>query len=142
VADNRVVVGTAIKDRMLELGMSVEQLAALTEISAPSIRQIRNQPDKHRPTPKTLKLISEALGWPSKYLVNILNGDRQEEAAGQAMDDKARLDSLESRMSTQEQLLRNVIMTMNQHVDKFADAVYGTGSDVDVTLEIQDHDDR
>jgi hypothetical protein len=109
VTDNRAAVSAAIRERLIELRMRPYQLAELTALSSPAIRQILNRPEKHRPTRITLKLISEALGWPPKYLENVLNGRPLEEAAEQVTDAEARLSSLEARIGAQEQLLHKII---------------------------------
>jgi hypothetical protein len=139
VSDNRKAVSAAIKKRMSELRMRQDQLSRLTALSSPAIRQILNQPEKHHPTRTTLKLISEALGWPSNYLENVLNGCPQEKTAGQIIDDETRLSGLESKMSTEEQRLHKLIVALDLRLGNIAGVIYETGSETDIPNEVM-HD--
>ena len=68
-----VAVGRAIRDRMLERGMSASQLAQETGLSPMTIRHI-GESDNRR-TKSTLVAISAVLEWRYDHLTNILQGE-------------------------------------------------------------------
>jgi hypothetical protein len=68
-----VSVGNAIRERMLELKISLAELARETDLSETTIRYIGNPAIKHNKG--NLRGISAVLHWRHDYLTNILHGE-------------------------------------------------------------------
>ncbi len=64
-------VAKAIKDRMDESGTSQKQLAERSGLSTATLREIARGDSDRRRSAGTLAKISEALGWPSGYLLSV-----------------------------------------------------------------------
>lgn len=81
-------VAEAINTRLAQLEMTQAELASKSRVSTATLRQIQHGVAKKR-SPHTLAAISEALGWPSRHLEQLAEG----EAGSPEADRIARLES-------------------------------------------------
>jgi transcriptional regulator with XRE-family HTH domain len=72
-SQNWKAVGDAITERLAELPMQQNELAARSDVSVAAIREIQRGIERHR-RPRILRDISEALNWPANYLEDMLGG--------------------------------------------------------------------
>jgi transcriptional regulator with XRE-family HTH domain len=129
VSEDWLAVGDAVSSRMRELGMTQKRLAERSKVSPATIRQIQHHNGSQRHGPRTLEALSEALGWPSQYLDNVLNGRGQQEITDQR--------ALESRVSALEQRMNKLSVVFEQRLGDVVDVIYNSGSDVDITIQIK-----
>jgi transcriptional regulator with XRE-family HTH domain len=88
-------VAEAMRDRMAETRMTQMDVASRARLSLTTIRELQHNLNPRRRRPQTLAAVSEALGWPSDYLDQVLRGDRPEPHADEVSDPVLRsLDSL------------------------------------------------
>jgi transcriptional regulator with XRE-family HTH domain len=132
VSDDWEAVGEAILRRSRELKMPQKELGKRSKVSTATIRQIENRTGSHRHSPRTLEAISEALGWPSGYLGNVLNGRPQPEAVEQVTDTA----TLESLLAGVKELLHKV-NAMEQRLGGVLDVIYNSDSELDVSIQIK-----
>jgi transcriptional regulator with XRE-family HTH domain len=131
VSEDWAAVGEAVSRRMREVKISQRDLAAISNVSVATIREIQhNNVSRHR-NPRTLASLSEALGWPRRYLEDILNGRTPAEP-----DEHGEQDELRSRLDTLEQRLAAVAV-IEQRLDQITDLVYSINSKVDIIIDIQ-----
>lgn len=71
-------VAEAIRSRMAETRMTQLDVASRARLSLTTIRELQHNLNPRRRRPQTLAAVSEALGWPSDYLDQVLRGDRPE----------------------------------------------------------------
>jgi transcriptional regulator with XRE-family HTH domain len=71
-------VAEAIRSRMAETRMTQMDVASRARLSLTTIRELQHNLNPRRRRPQTLAAVSEALGWPSDYLDQVLRGDRPE----------------------------------------------------------------
>jgi transcriptional regulator with XRE-family HTH domain len=71
-------VADAIRNRMAETRMTQMDVASRARLSLTTIRELQHNLNPRRRRPQTLVAVSEALGWPSDYLDQVLRGDRPE----------------------------------------------------------------
>lgn len=71
-------VAVAIRDRLAETRMTQMDVASRARLSLTTIRELQHNLNPRRRRPQTLAAVSEALGWPSDYLDQVLRGDRPE----------------------------------------------------------------
>jgi transcriptional regulator with XRE-family HTH domain len=74
--ENWAAVGRAVSGRMDRLGISKAELARRVRSSETTIRDIARGIGQHNES--MLVAISAVLGWPTDYLVNILDGEADE----------------------------------------------------------------
>jgi transcriptional regulator with XRE-family HTH domain len=129
VSEDWLAVGDAVSSRMRERGITQKQLAERSKVSPATIRQIQHHNGSRKHGPRTLEALSDALGWPSQYLDNVLNGRGQQETA----DEMALL----SRLSALEQQLSKISAILEQRLGDVVDVIYHSDSDVDITIEIK-----
>jgi transcriptional regulator with XRE-family HTH domain len=129
VSEDWLAVGDAVSSRMREFGMTQKRLAERSKVSPATIRQIQHHNGSQRHGPRTLEALSEALGWPSQYLDNVLNGRGQQEITDQR--------ALESRVSALEQRMNKLSVVFEQRLGDVVDVIYNSGSDVDITIQIK-----
>jgi transcriptional regulator with XRE-family HTH domain len=67
-------VAEAINTRLAQLDMTQAELASKSRVSTATLRQIQHGVVKKR-SPHTLAAISEALGWPSRRLEQLSEGE-------------------------------------------------------------------
>jgi transcriptional regulator with XRE-family HTH domain len=73
VPQNWAAVGATITERLAELPMQQNELAAKSNVSVAAIREIQRGIERHR-RPRMLREISVALDWPENHLENVLQG--------------------------------------------------------------------
>lgn len=137
MSEDWVAVGEAISRRMREIKMSQLDLAALSNVSVATIREIQHHNVSRHRNPRTLASLSEALGWPRRYLEDILHGRPPAEPDEQAAGD----DELRSRLDTLEQHLASIAV-MEQRLNQITDLIYSINSKVDIIIDIQHGDSR
>jgi transcriptional regulator with XRE-family HTH domain len=71
-------VAEAIRDRLAETRMTQMDVASRARLSLTTIRELQHNLNPRRRRPQTLSAVSDALGWPSDYLDQVLRGDRPE----------------------------------------------------------------
>jgi transcriptional regulator with XRE-family HTH domain len=71
-------VAETIRNRMAETRMTQMDVAARARLSLTTIRELQHNLNPRRRRPQTLAAVSEALGWPTDYLDQVLRGDRPE----------------------------------------------------------------
>ncbi|WP_019808222.1 helix-turn-helix domain-containing protein [Saccharomonospora halophila] len=93
-------VAEAINTRLAELGMTQAELASKSRVSPATLRQMQHGVAKRR-TPHTLAAISEALGWPSRHLEQVSEGES-------VAPDPDRVARLENALADLEQRVRRI----------------------------------
>nr|WP_255426511.1 XRE family transcriptional regulator [Pseudonocardia sp. C8] len=68
-------VATAIHDRLAALRMTQMELASRAQVSITTVRELQHNLNPRRRRPQTLTAVSEALGWPGRYLAQVLVGE-------------------------------------------------------------------
>ena len=71
-------VAEAMRNRMAETRMTQMDVASRARLSLTTIRELQHNLNPRRRRPQTLSAVSDALGWPSDYLDQVLRGDRPE----------------------------------------------------------------
>jgi transcriptional regulator with XRE-family HTH domain len=132
VSDDWKAVAEAILRRSHELKMTQKELGKRSKVSTATIRQIVNRTGSHRHSPRTLEAISEALGWPSGYLGNVLNGSPQTEVVEQVTDTA----TLESLLAGVKELLHKM-NAIEQRLGGVLDVIYNSDSELDVSIQIK-----
>jgi transcriptional regulator with XRE-family HTH domain len=133
VSENWVAVGEAVTERMRELAILQKELAERSKVASATIRQVQHPNGKHRHSKRTLEAISGALDWPPEYLDNVLYGRPQGESAEQVAGDA----TLQSRLSSLEELLRKISVVLEERLGGVVDVIYNSDSEVDITIEIK-----
>ena len=85
-AEDWDAVATAISARLTDTRTTQMDVAARARVSLTTLRELQHNLNPRRRRPQTLAAISEALGWPAGYLVQVLHGDRPEPHADEATD--------------------------------------------------------
>ena len=67
-------VAHAIQDRLSETRATQMDVASRARVSLTTLRELQHNTNPRRRRPQTLAAISEALGWPSGYLGQVLRG--------------------------------------------------------------------
>ena len=117
-------VGLAIRERMLERGMSLTDLAQETGLSPTTIRHI-GDPTKRR-TQSTLVAISAVLDWRYDHLTNILHGEPQKNVPATS--------PLEPYF---EDVLRAEVGPVKEEIAGLRDIVHVIDKKIDVIIEAQ-----
>jgi transcriptional regulator with XRE-family HTH domain len=120
VAEDWVAVAEAITGRMRELKMSQQDLAADSNVSVATIREIQKHRISRRRNPRTLESLSESLDWPREHLDAVLNGRLPQNPAADAGDDtdlRSRLERLERRLDT----IADVMHRIDTKIDSIID---------------------
>jgi transcriptional regulator with XRE-family HTH domain len=130
VAEDWVAVAEAITGRMRELKMSQKDLAADSNVSVATIREIQKHRISRRRNPRTLESLSESLDWPREHLDAVLNGRLPQNPAADAGDDtgddtdlRSRLEQLERRLDT----IVDVMHRIDTKIDIIIDLRHGPG---------------
>jgi transcriptional regulator with XRE-family HTH domain len=126
VAEDWVAVAEAITGRMRELKMSQQDLAADSNVSVATIREIQKHRISRRRNPRTLESLSESLDWPREHLDAVLNGRLPQNPAADAGDDtdlRSRLERLERRLDT----IADVMQRIDTKIDSIIDPRPGPG---------------
>ncbi|TWF93369.1 helix-turn-helix domain-containing protein [Saccharopolyspora dendranthemae] len=72
-------VATAINTRLAELDLTQRELSERSGVSTATLRQLQNNYEPRRRSPRLLAAISEALRWPSDHLAQVLEGEAPED---------------------------------------------------------------
>ena len=67
-------VGSALRDRLDERGMTMTELAGRSGVSLTTVRELVHVLNTRRRQPRTLASLSTALGWPAEHLGTVLRG--------------------------------------------------------------------
>lgn len=67
-------VAAAITARLTDTRMTQMEVASRAQVSLTTLRELQHNLNPRRRRPQTLAAVSEALGWPSDYLVQVLRG--------------------------------------------------------------------
>lgn len=68
-------VAAAINTRMDELGLTQQEVANRAGVALQTVRELQHNLIVRKRTPRTLEVMSAALGLPRSYLAAVLNGD-------------------------------------------------------------------
>lgn len=128
-AGDWAAVDLAVTERMVEFRMSISYLARETGLSPTTIRYLGSPAGKHNRS--TLVALSVVLGWPYKYLVNIVNGEPEKNVASPG--DPARPGD-SARETYYENLLRAEVGPVREEVAGLAAAVNGIGQQLDAVF--------
>lgn len=85
-AEDWDAVAKAISSRLTDTRMTQMDVAARARVSLTTLRELQHNLNPRRRRPQTLAAISEALGWPAGYLVQVLHGDHPQPHADEAGD--------------------------------------------------------
>lgn len=101
-------VATALSQRMAELGLRQQDLAAKADVGVSTIQELVNNWKPRRRNRKTLAALSAALGWPADRLHTIAAGSHQEPPASEVDADaiaelRKRLTEAERRITQLEE---------------------------------------
>ena len=95
-AEDWDAVATAISARLTDTRTTQMDVAARARVSLTTLRELQHNLNPRRRRPQTLAAISEALGWPAGYLVQVLHRDHPQPHADEAADPVLRVvDELE-----------------------------------------------
>jgi len=99
-------VSRAITARLAELRATQMDVASRAKVSLTTLRELQHGVDTRRRRPQTLAAVSEALGWPSGHLHEVLTGqapdtsnDPLQDLRDQVAALQARVDDLEKKLS-------------------------------------------
>jgi len=67
-------VGTAIRARLDDRGMTMTELASRSGVSLTTVRELVHVLNTRRRQPRTLASLSSALGWPPDHLGTVMRG--------------------------------------------------------------------
>lgn len=79
-------VARAIQDRLAQTRMTQMDVASRAQVSLTTLRELQHNLSPRRRRPQTLAAVSEALGWPSDYLDQVLRGRRPEPHTDEVTD--------------------------------------------------------
>lgn len=79
-------VAAAIQDRLAQTRMTQMDVASRAQVSLTTLRELQHNLSSRRRRPQTLGAVSEALGWPSGYLDQVLRGRRPEAHSDEVTD--------------------------------------------------------
>jgi len=68
-------VAQAITSRLGDLRSTQMEVASRAQVSLTTLRELQHNLNSRRRRPQTLAALSEALGWPSNYLEQVLRGE-------------------------------------------------------------------
>lgn len=92
-------VGKAVGTRLAETRMTQMEVASRAQVSLTTLRELQHNLNPRRRRPQTLAAISEALGWPSGYLEEVLRGHAPQPHADETSDPILRaIDGLEQEV--------------------------------------------
>jgi transcriptional regulator with XRE-family HTH domain len=131
VPDNWTAVGAAISNRMDEIGMQQKDLAAISNVSPATIREILRG-KKRRRNPRILRDISVALRWPANHLAGRLQDEQPNQRSGEADRTEA-----EAWVGDPSAFLAKLASVLERRVGHVVDVIYNNDADVDITIEIR-----
>ncbi|SDP78282.1 hypothetical protein SAMN04487905_1093 [Actinopolyspora xinjiangensis] len=74
MAKDWAAVSEVIKQRLSELEMTQQELAHRAGVAPMTVRELQNNLRPRKRNARTLAAVSQALGWPSGYLSEVLEG--------------------------------------------------------------------
>lgn len=74
LSDDWDAVARVISDRLSDMRMTQMDLASRAQLSLTTVRELQHNLNPRKRRPQTLATVSEALGWPSNYLSEVLAG--------------------------------------------------------------------
>ena len=107
-------VARAITQRLDERGMTLTELAARSDTSLSTVRELAHNLSARRRQPRTLAALSSALGWPPSYLGEVLRGEQPTTGAGADSDDPVLAELRE---------MHDLLKQMNQRLDHLEERV-------------------
>ncbi len=113
MTDDWAAVARAISDRLEDTRVTQMDVAARAKISLTTLRELQHNISARRRRPQTLAALSEALGWPTDYLANVLGGQQVQTHPDEAGDPV--LDSLSS-LERELHALRDRVDQIEQHL--------------------------
>lgn len=129
-------VGAVITEHMDEIGMQQKDLAALSNVSSATIREIQGGKARRR-NPRILQAISVAFGWPGNYLEDILHG-RQPVPQSHEEREEVPADGREGPSVVEPSaFLAKLAFVLEHRIGQIVDVIYNNDSDVDITIEIR-----
>lgn len=84
--DDWDAVARAIQNRLDETRSTQMEIASRARVSLTTLRELQHNLNPRRRRPQTLSAVSEALGWPAGYLVQVLHGEAAEPHADESAD--------------------------------------------------------
>lgn len=106
-------VSRAIQTRLAELDMTQAELASRAGVALMTVRELQHNLKPRRRNPRTLATVSEALGWPSDHLSEVLRGKRP--------DDPDAQDPILSQLDTIRQELDSITQRLDAIEHRLAD---------------------
>lgn len=111
--NNWPAVATAINSRLRELDWTQAELSQRSRVSVATIRQLQSpRAEARRRNPRTLRALSEALGWSPDQLEAIANGrersddpDRDDPVVAELRDVRASISAITDRLDAIERRL-------------------------------------
>jgi hypothetical protein len=83
--ENWAAVARAISGRVREFGWRQRELAERSHVSVAVVREIQRHTVERRRSPRTLEVLSVALGWEPEYLHRVLKGHPQQSGGHTSM---------------------------------------------------------
>jgi transcriptional regulator with XRE-family HTH domain len=133
VPANWTAVGNAITARLDEIGMQQKDLAARSNVSVATIREIQAGKERRR-NPRILRDISVRLGCPANHLEDLLHGRQPDEQPHETQSHETRAPADEPAASA---FLAKLAFILEHRVGRVVDVIYNNDSDVDITIEIR-----
>lgn len=84
--DDWDAVARAIQNRLDETRSTQMEVASRAKVSLTTLRELQHNLNPRRRRPQTLSAVSEALGWPSAYLAQVLRGEAADSHVDEATD--------------------------------------------------------
>lgn len=84
--DDWDAVARAIQNRLDETRSTQMEIASRARVSLTTLRELQHNLNPRRRRPQTLSAVSEALGWPAGYLVQVLHGEAAEPHTDESAD--------------------------------------------------------
>lgn len=106
-------VAHAVRNRLDEMRVTQMDVASRARVSLTTLRELQHNLNPRRRRPQTLSAVSEALGWPSDYLGQVLRGEPAEPHTYEVRDPV--LQSLKS-LENEIELLRGRVARVEQQL--------------------------
>jgi transcriptional regulator with XRE-family HTH domain len=136
-----MAVGKAVTDALEDQGMQQRELADRSGVSPAIIREIQNGVPRRR-SPRTWQGISEALGWPSRYLADAIKYGLPAEhppvvRPPAVTSAEARVAKLSVPAGDQSTFITKLLFLLEQRFGRVVDVLYNDDSKFDITIEIK-----
>jgi transcriptional regulator with XRE-family HTH domain len=128
VPANWTAVGDAITERLDELDMQQRELAALSNVSVATIRELQRGKVRRR-NPRILRDISLGLGWPANHLqTKLQDGQPSRQPLGT---------EAEASAGDPTAFFSRLAFVLEHQFGHVVDVIYNDGSNVDIRIEIR-----